>query len=159
MTAKSVTLESSDDVAWSFVATRGWVGFCSKCFAEIIRESAPLPCHQNRMRCKKCRNESRLKARANWIAKNPEPERKHRRRVIRRNTEKKRARTRELAENTGTRWSGEEESFLLRNMGKMTQEEIGIALGRSFSSIEVKLWRLRSATSKNADMLSERVGL
>ena len=159
MTAKSVTLESSEDAAWSFVATRGWVGFCSKCLAEITRESAPPPCHQNRMRCKKCRNESRLKARANWIAKNPEAERKHRRKCIRRNTEKKRARSRELAESTGARWSGEEESFLLRNIGKMTQEQIGIALGRSFSSIEVKLWRLRSALSKNADTLSEHVGL
>ena len=159
MTAKSVTLKSSEDPAWSFVATRGWVGFCSKCFAEITRESAPLPCHQNRMRCKKCRNESRRKARANWIAKNPEPERKHRRRVIRRNTEKKRARSRELAESTGARWSGDEESFLLRNIGKMTQEKIGIALGRSLSSIEVKLWRLRSALPNNTDTLSEHVGL
>ena len=158
MTAKSVTLESSEDAALSFVTIHGWVGFCSKCFAQITRESAPPPCHQNRMRCKKCRKESRLKARANWIAKNPEPERKHRRRVIRRNTEKKRARSRELAESTGARWSGEEESFLLRNIGKMTQEQIGIALGRSLSSIEVKLWRLRSALSNNADTLSEHVG-
>lgn len=126
-----------------------WACFCCDCSAEITRDRVPPPCHHNRMRCKKCRNEIRLKARANWIAKNPEAERKHRRKVGRRNTEKRRARSRDLAESTGARWSGEEESYLMRNIGKMTQEEIGTALGRSLSSIEVKLWRLRAALPNN----------
>ncbi len=97
------------------------------------------------MRCDKCRKNVRLRARENWRTGNPEKERLHRRRVGVRNAEKRRASSREIADSTGSKWSGADEHFLMKNIGTLTQREIGSVLGRSLSSVEVKIWRLRKA--------------
>lgn len=121
-----------------------WNGFCGTCGAPITRNKVPPPCHEKRMNCAACTKQVRINARANWRASHPEAERLHRRRVGRRRTERVRAESRELAEATGTKWTGEEEAFLMRNINVIPQREIALRLGRSMSSVEVKLWRLRS---------------
>lgn len=125
-------------------ATFVWSGFCCECSAPITRANTPPPCHYKRMRCSNCRKAIRIRARATWILKNPEAERKHRRKAGRKNTEKRREKSRNFAENTGGKWSGDEEHFLLKSINKLTQLEIAVILGRSLSSIQMKIWRLRS---------------
>ena len=122
---------------------------CCNCGTDTYRtpDSAP-PCHHKRMKCVACKLANDRKSRKAWAVAHPEKERKHRRRVSKRRHERVREETRLLAHSTGFRWTASDEDFVTQNLGVLSYPEIAKKLGRSLSSVEMKIWRMRYETKQ-----------
>ena len=141
-------MTTENQVTAGLVGSGDWLGVCGLCSAPITRQKVPPPCHEKRMTCAACKKVARKRARANWAQKNPEKNRKYKRAKARRHTELRRHASRKHAEKARAIWSDADAQFLLENASLMTQAELGLALGRSLSAIETKLWRLRLSPNK-----------